>query len=83
MIYSAHDNNIISMLSFLGVDFDWIPFAATVVFEFKYSAECLETANDTAGCFGVSILSNGLPLRFSGECSGDYFTLNGCKFAEF
>lgn len=83
MIYSAHDDTITNMLRFLDVDFDWIPFAATVTFELRYSAKCLETASDAAGCFGVNILSDGVPLRFSGECSGDYFTLNGCKYAEF
>jgi len=31
----------------------------------------------------VNVLSDGVPLRFSGECTGDYFTLNGCKYDEF
>ena len=83
MIYSAHDDSITNMLRFLGKDFDWIPFAATVTFEVKYSEKCVkEGSTDPGNCFGVSILSNGVPLRFD-ECSGDVFTLNGCKYEEF
>lgn len=42
MIYSAHDDTITNMLRFLGVDFDWIPFSATVTFELAYSAKCVQ-----------------------------------------
>ena len=72
------------MLNFLGVDYYWIPFAATVTYELKYSAKCLaENLRATEDCFGVSILSNGVPLRFEGQCTGDLFSLNGCSYPEF
>ena len=38
VLYSAHDDQVTNMLNFLGVDYYWIPFAATVTFELKYSA---------------------------------------------
>ena len=41
MIYSAHDDTVINMLNFLAVDYHWIPFAATVTYELKYSVSCL------------------------------------------
>lgn len=84
MIYSAHDDSVLNMLRFLGQDFDWIPFAATVTFEVKYSESCVKagSVNPAADCFGVSVLSNGVPLRFD-ECTGDLFTLNGCNYEEF
>lgn len=83
MIYSAHDDQMTNMLTFLGVDFYWVPFAATVTYELKYSANCnegYETASEK--CFSVAILHNGKPLQFP-ECSGDHFTLNGCSYQEF
>ena len=72
------------MLNFLGVDYYWIPFAATVTYELKYSAKCLAENQGVAAedCFGVSIFSNGEPLMFD-ECTGDLFTLNGCSYPEF
>lgn len=71
------------MLNFLGVDYYWIPFAATVTYELKYSASCLAKGEVyPEDCFGVSIFSNGKPLRFN-ECTGDLFTLNGCSYPEF
>ena len=88
IIYSAHDDQIINMLNFLGVDFDWVPYAATVTFELKYSARCLEAAkNDgiaSEDCFGVSVFSNKVPLRFDDYgCTGDLFTPYGCSYPEF
>ena len=72
------------MLNFLIVDFLWIPFAATVTYELKYSVSCLaDQQKASEDCFGVSILSNGRPLLFDGECSGDLFTISGCSFTEF
>mmetsp|Transcript_34044 Transcript_34044/g.42009 ORF Transcript_34044/g.42009 Transcript_34044/m.42009 type:complete len:115 (+) Transcript_34044:891-1235(+) len=68
VIYSAHDDTVLNMLRFLKVDFDWIPFASTVTFELKYSEKCYEEylkgGKDIDGCVAVSILSNGVPLRF-------------------
>jgi len=76
MIYSAHDDQITNMLNFLGPDYDWIPYAATVTFELKYSVKCLEDQGITSdACFGVSIMSNGTPLQFDGDCTGDLFSL--------
>lgn len=37
MIYSAHDDQIVNMLRFLAIDYDWVPYASTVTFELKYS----------------------------------------------
>lgn len=86
MVYSAHDDQVTNMLNFLDVDYYWIPFAATVTFELKYSSRCLasvSTEQEAQGCFGVSIFSNGRPLQFEGECSGDHFTISGCTYLEF
>ena len=82
MIYSAHDVQVVNMLRFLAVDYDWVPYASTVTFELKYSASCLAGATPSESCFGVAIIHNGAPLSFPG-CSGDGFTLEGCKFPEF
>jgi len=83
MIYSAHDDSVVNVLRFFGLDFDWIPFASTVTLELKYSRKCLEALlDDPEKCFGVSILFNGVPQRLDG-CSGDIFTLNGCNYGEF
>lgn len=72
------------MRNFLGVKYHWIPYAATVTFELKYSAKCLAKADNDSSedCFGVAILHDGDPLLFD-ECTGDGFTLSGCKFPEF
>ena len=82
MLYSAHDDQITNMLTFLAADFAWVPYASTVTFELKYSVKCLESRTATDACFGVSVRSNGMPLRFPG-CTGDNFVLEGCKWAEF
>jgi len=73
------------MLNFLGVDYYWIPFAATVTYELKYSASCMAERKGQAAedCFGVSIYSNSEALRFDGQCTGDHFTLEGCSYPEF
>jgi len=70
------------MLNFLGVDYYWIPYASTVTFELKYSVSCLGSDTPTEFCFGVAIISNGIPLSLPG-CSGDGFILEGCSFPEF
>ena len=82
MIYSAHDDQVNNMLAWLRVNYFWIPFASQVTFELKYSASCLASDSANEDCFGVTVLSNGEPLMFPG-CTGDNFTLAGCKFPEF
>lgn len=81
-IYSAHDTQVVNMMGFLQKDFDWVPYASQVVFELKYSEECLASADADENCFGVSVIFNGRPQLFEG-CTGDLFTLEGCKFPEF
>ena len=72
------------MLNFLGPDYFWIPYASTVTFELKYSISCLaDESRASEDCFGVSIISNGVPLRFKGDCTGDLFTISGCSYPEF
>ena len=41
MIYSAHDTQVVNMMNFLKKDYEFTPYASTVVFELKYSAKCL------------------------------------------
>ena len=82
MIYSAHDDQVTNMLTFLGSDFYFVPYAATVTFELKYSVQCLASDQSSESCFGVSIRLNGEPLLFD-ECTGDNFSLEGCKYPEF
>lgn len=81
-IYSAHDTQVVNMMHFLQKDFDFTPYASTVFFELKYSTECLASDSADENCFGVSVIFNGRPQLFDG-CSGDLFTLEGCKFPEF
>ena len=61
MIYSAHDDQVNNMLAWLDVDYLWVPFASTVTFELKYSASCLASDVADESCFGVSVMSNGVP----------------------
>ena len=81
-MYSAHDTQVVIMMQFLKKDFYWTPYASTVTFELKYSAECLASENASEDCFGVGVIFNGNPQLFEG-CSGDGFSLEGCKFSEF
>ena len=81
VIYSAHDTQVVNMMNFLKKDYDFTPYASTVVFEVKYSANCLAKGGQDE-CFGVSVSFNGEPLLFDG-CSGDTFTLEGCSWSEF
>ena len=81
MIYSAHDNQVVNMMNFLKKDYKYIPYASTVVFEVKYSANCLAKGGQEE-CFGVSVSFNGEPLLFDG-CKGDTFTLEGCSWLDF
>ena len=37
VIYSAHDDQLTSTRNFLGIEYDWIPYASTITFELKYS----------------------------------------------
>ena len=87
MIYSAHDDTVLNLLRFFKVDFDWVPFASNVVIEMKYSQQCVDGyTTDFESCFGVSIRSNGVPLRFEDQgCQGfgDLFSLDGCTFIQF
>ena len=82
MIYSAHDTQVVNMMDYLTKDFYWTPYASQVIFELKYSRECLAAADASQDCFGVSVRFNGNPQLFEG-CTGDNFTLNGCKWSEF
>lgn len=41
-----------------------------------------ESTANKEDCFGVAMFTNGQPLDFE-ECSGDNFTLHGCKYPEF
>jgi hypothetical protein len=66
MIYSAHDTQITAMMVFLTQSkesFDWTPYASQVIFELKYSQECLNTS-PTSDCFGVSMQFDGTALSF-------------------
>lgn len=81
MIYSAHDTQVVNMMDFLQKDFDWVPYASTVVFELKYQESCVKLGG-AEECFGVSVIFNGRPQLFKG-CTGDLFTLEGCKWTEF
>lgn len=86
MVYSAHDTQITAMMVFLTQSkdsFAYTPYASQVIFELKYSQECME--NDaSSGCFGVSMIFNGTPLSLD-ACSGDGFSTDGsgCKWDEF
>ena len=85
MIYSAHDTQVVNMMNFLQKDYPWTPYASTVIFELKYSAECVanqDPSDKSADCFGVSVNFNGMPQLFEG-CTGDNFTLEGCTFNQF
>mmetsp|Transcript_15882 Transcript_15882/g.21514 ORF Transcript_15882/g.21514 Transcript_15882/m.21514 type:complete len:108 (+) Transcript_15882:1012-1335(+) len=82
MIYSAHDTQVVNMMNFLQMDYFWTPFASNVIFELKYSAKCLREGAADETCFSVNVAFNGRPLLFPG-CSGDLFTLEGCKYEEF
>lgn len=61
IIYSAHDTQVVNMMGFLQKDFDWVTYASTVIFELKYSEQCLAGANADESCFGVSVIFNGKP----------------------
>ena len=90
-IYSAHDTQIDSMLVFLSGDkesFDYVPFSSQIHFELFYSQSCVSGktffAMPSEECFGVSIRSNGEPMKLPG-CSGDGFSNDetGCTYKEF
>ena len=81
MIYSAHDTQVDNMMVVLTqskTSFDYVPYASQVIFELKYSADCM----DSSHCFGVSVAFNGEPMTFPG-CTGDGFTETGCRWDEF
>jgi len=82
VMYSAHDTQVVNMMGFLQKDFDWVGYASTVLFELKYSEECVASDSADENCFSVSVIFNGKPQLFDG-CTGDNFTLEGCKFPEF
>ena len=42
VVYSAHDENVLNLLRFFKIDFDWVPFAASVTIELKYSDKCVK-----------------------------------------
>ena len=81
-IFSAHDTQVDNMLVFLTQNkegFDYVPYAAQINFELKYSPECLSSGSPSEYCFSVGILSNGEPLHLPGcsevDCSYDEFRL--------
>lgn len=63
MIYSAHDDNVVNMISWLhprGLEMDNAVYASNVVFELKYFTECLDTDGDNdESCFRVGVRLNG------------------------
>ena len=61
MIYSAHDTQVVNMMDYLTKDFYWTPYASQVIFELKYSRECLASADASEDCFGVAVRFNGNP----------------------
>jgi len=63
ILYSAHDDSVLNLLRFLGIDFDWIPFASTVTIELKYSEKLVRQAGskNPERFFGVSVLRDGVP----------------------
>ena len=85
MVYSAHDTQVDNMMVFLTqnkTSFDYVPYASQVIFELKYSEECVRSRHAGENCFGVSVAFNGEPLTFPG-CTGDGFADTGCKYEEF
>lgn len=83
-IASAHDTQVVNMMGFLRKDFDFTPYASTVMFELKYSEECLAGEDADENCFGVSVIFNGRKQIFEEfGCTGDFFTIEGCLFPEF
>ena len=61
VIYSAHDTQIVNMMNFLKKDYKYILYASSVVFEVKYSADCLAKGGKEE-CFGVSVIFDGKPM---------------------
>ena len=82
LIYSAHDTQVVNMMTFLQKDFYWTPYASNVIFELKYSASCMTDGAKDHTCFSVGVAFNGNPQLFDG-CTGDNYTLEGCKYDEF
>ena len=85
MIYSSHDTQIVQMMDYLRLqsNFFFTPFASNIIFELKYSESCLADANKAnEDCFGVGVSFNGTPQIFDG-CTGDNFSMEGCKWSEF
>ena len=60
LIYSAHDTQVVNMMDFLQENYFYTPFSSTVIFELKYSPQCLASSPSEA-CFGVSVSFNGVP----------------------
>jgi hypothetical protein len=81
LTFSLHDAQIGNMIVWLtgSLDsFDSIPYAASVVFELKYSETCLANKGHLSSgwdCFGVGIRINGVESSFEKEgfCTGDGF----------
>jgi len=61
MVYSAHDTQIVNMMTFLQKDFYYTPFSSNVIFELKYSEQCLASDDASEACFSVSVAFNGSP----------------------
>ena len=71
------------MMGFLKLDFGWIPYASQIIFELKYSEQCLASDNADENCFGVSVALNGTPQVFKGFSGDNFSSESGCKFPEF
>ena len=53
MVYSAHDTQIDNMMVFLTqnkTSFDYVPYTSQVIFELKYSEECMQSSNVGKHC---------------------------------
>jgi len=61
MVYSAHDTQIVNMMAFLQKDFYYTPFSSNVIFELKYSQQCLASDDASEACFSVSVAFDGSP----------------------
>ena len=82
MIYSVHDTQVDVVEFWLNPDdyeMDFVPFAANIFFELKFSNTCLQTT-PSPDCFWVDIYYDRIPLTFSGFCTN---SVRGCSWADF
>jgi hypothetical protein len=86
--YSAHDSNVIGLLSFL--DPLWYspvdqPTSSSFIFELHYNASCVEKTPSNA-CFFVEVLNNGISLQFDTCVQGNIKRGDSkgiCQFDDF